>query len=268
MDLHRRRLRFSACALGLVSASIAFSRAPGHHARVPAKVVSHTQMQVVQPWSAAFEESWQVPSNALSGSLLRKDGQYVAAIEWASQADCDAWLEQPGMEQTRALTAQYVVCGMSDDAPAVTTTSAPQQKAFARELMDKAFEGGVRSRADLDALNRAPEVDPSVLFAISAGEDVDIDESDEVLISGGDPMFLSDEQWSRRVPNVPTNSAKSKIPSQAMNEHDEENDEEDVLFHGGDPTFLDDTVWASSAGKKHEDEEWDGVEDDTAHLFD
>ena len=56
------------------------------------------------------------------------------------------------------------------------------------------------------------------------------------------------------------------LPWKEAQPHSEDDpDEEDVLFHGGDPTFLDDKLWGTST---HNDEDWDGIEDDTAHLFD
>ena len=266
----RRKLRlFVACAFGFLSLCLRTRRPLVFSQTLPARVVSHTKMQVHSPWSKEFEATWQVPPEALSGSLLRHDGNYVAALEWASQADCDAWLGQPGMEQTRHSTVQYVVCGAApsaskepEDNP--SASSAPQEKAFARDLMDNAFGGGIRSRADFEAL-QAPEVDPSVLFAISAGDDVDIDESDEVLISGGDPSFLNDDKWSSSS-KVAEKKHKTQLDLVHSTEDEDEDDEEDVLFHGGDPTFLDDTLWGDQADKKVE--EWDGREDDTAHLFD
>ena len=276
MDTGRRRFRLLVCAsmLGLCSRSLVFSQP-----RLT-KVVSHTTLQVHQPWSKAFEASWQVPARALSGSLLRKGGQYIAALEWASQAECETWLGQPGMEETRHSTTQYTVCSSPSHQHELSTAeddssslpSAPEQKVRAREIVDKAFGGGIRSRADLDALNQAPEVDPSVLMAISAGEDVDIDESDEVLVSGGDPSFLNDDKWSSSLrPAEKQKASQTKGYSPVVEEDDdEEDDEEDVLFHGGDPTFLDDKLWGTNADKNVDKntEEWDGREDDTAHLLD
>ncbi|CAE7778460.1 dap1, partial [Symbiodinium necroappetens] len=203
---------------------------------------------------ARLQANWQVPPEALSGSLLRHDGNYVAALEWASQADCDAWLGQPGMEQTRQSTVQYVVCGAVPSASSElndkTSAGSAPQKAFARDLMDNALGGGIRSRADFEAL-QAPEVDPSVLFAISAGDDVDIEESDEVLISGGDPSFLNDDKWSSSS-QVAEKQQKTQLDLAHTTEAEDEDDEEDVLFHGGDPTFLDDTLWGDQADKKVE----------------
>ena len=265
----RRKLRFFvACSLGFLSLCLRTRSPLVFSQTLPARVVSHTKMQVHSPWSKEFEANWQVPPEALSGSLLRHDGNYVAALEWASQADCDAWLGQPGMEQTRQSTVQYVVCGAvpsaSSELDDKTSAGSAPQKAFARDLMDNALGGGIRSRADFEAL-QAPEVDPSVLFAISAGDDVDIEESDEVLISGGDPSFLNDDKWSSSS-QVAEKQQKTQLDLAHTTEAEDEDDEEDVLFHGGDPTFLDDTLWGDQADKKVE--EWDGREDDTAHLFD
>ncbi|OLP79570.1 hypothetical protein AK812_SmicGene40128 [Symbiodinium microadriaticum] len=251
----KRKLRFFvACSLGFLSLCLRTRSPLVFSQTLPARVVSHTKMQVHSPWSKEFEANWQVPPEALSGSLLRHDGNYVAALEWASQADCDAWLGQPGMEQTRQSTVQYVVCGAvpsaSSELDDKTSAGSAPQKAFARDLMDNALGGGIRSRADFEAL-QAPEVDPSVLFAISAGDDVDIEESDEVLISGGDPSFLNDDKWSSSS-QVAEKQQKTQLDLAHTTEAEDEDDEEDVLFHGGDPTFLDDTLWGDQADKKVE----------------
>ena len=119
---------------------------------------------------------------------------------------------------------------------------------------------------------RAPNVDPAVIFAISAGEQVDIDLEDEVLISGGDPSFL-EGNWER--PAKATSPISGSDPDAARRKLDtffakedeyEEDDEEDVLFHGGDPTFLDPTAWNSKSTEA--ELEWDGKEDDYAHFDD
>jgi len=227
--------------------------------RSRAKVVSHTKMQVSQPWCSGFETNWHVPNTALSGTLLRQGGQYVAALEWESAADCAAWLAQPGMEETRDSTTQYEVCNSLTDAPPAESRHVLPNAV--PTVVGNAISGTIRSRADLDALNHIPDVDPSVVFSISAGEEVDIDESDEVLVSGGDPSFLDEKRWSAHKP------PQSQVQTFNTDSHDDdEEDEEDVLFHGGDPTFLDDSMWDDATPP--EAEEWDGKEDDTAHLFD
>lgn len=201
----------------------------GGSERNSGRIVSHTKMTIFPPWNAKFEENWKLPEGAVSGSLLRTDaGSYLAVLEWDSDLACKRWiaLEELLRENT------VIFRSVSSENPATDK----RQFSAGRPV-------GTRSSTRLS--DEPPDVDPAILFAISAGEDVDIDLEDEVIISGGDPSFLDDEKW----------------PSNPMDEEDEsESDlEDDIALSGGDPSFLDDQSWGKDLGDEESDSD---LEDD------
>lgn len=159
-----------------------------------AKIVTHTQMTVLQPWSTKLEETWELPEGAVAGSLLRDEkGVYLAVLEWRSELARDAWLAgQPGLPQDlEKHTMKYY-----ERAACKRSVGSEGSDADASEFQQKLQQ--MQQAALARSSDRPPEVDPAVLFAISAGEDVDIDLEDEVLISGGDPSFLDDQRLSSK----------------------------------------------------------------------
>jgi len=245
---------------------------------VPASVVSHTPLSVPPPWDGDFEAAWTLPRGAVSGELLRGPaGQYVAAVVWASPEDCDAWLHAESMEATRAATTVFKACRSEEGGDAAPAPSGAKEAVAAgggaaAGAAAAAAARLVEQRQGLGSSAR-PEVDPRTLFAIAAGEDVDIDLEDELVISGGDPSFLDDSLWE-------TGPAASKGKASSAQADDEpgEGDEptfDEVLKHGGDATFLDDSLWKAAESrsakggirpdKQPAQFEWDGMVDETAH---
>jgi len=266
-------------------------------------VISHTTLVVPHPWDEAFEAAWSAPRGAISASLLRgPKGQYVAEAEWASRADCESWMAGPIMESVRATTTVFerrreeaAVARQPASASAKETgsrggafSSAPS--ADLRSTLDR-ISAGARESATLGSSGEDPEMDeeeelmmaggdPSFLDDSlwsspesakqpvpsklgSSGEDPEMDEEDELMMAGGDPSFLDDSLWSS--PASAKESAPSKLGSSG--EDPEMDEEEEIMMAGGDPSFLDDSAWGVAPKKNVVgDAEWDGIEDDTAHL--
>lgn len=217
---------------------------------------------VPAPWDEQFEAGWEAPQSALRGSLLRGPvGQYIATLEWASLVDCEAWLnDNDAMQAARSSTTIFKDC------------NSRRQETSVRQTGLASFD------------ERSPNVDPRTLFAIAAGDAVDIAEEDEVLVSGGDPAFLDASKWptpaaGSQVSKQSSSSSLDQVydaaavratllatyPSGSSGEDPESDDMTELLVAGGDPSFLDDKLWL---GDKAQEEEWDGKEDDSAHLFD
>lgn len=195
------------------------------------RIVTHTRINIFYPWNEKFEETWEPPEGTVAGSLLRDEssGEYLAVLEWDSATGCDHWLNSD--KHLKDNTVQYTVCSGT---PKLVDTSEKESKETELEKRPRRLENPLKGlmptlRPGKGFFDQPPEVDPEVLFAISAGEDVDIDLEDEVLISGGDPSFLDDQKWQ----------------SNPMGEEDEPDLEDDITASGGDPTFLDDRTWGA-----------------------
>eukprot|EP00438_Fugacium_kawagutii_P026920 Skav231932 [mRNA] locus=scaffold2283:3318:4178:- [translate_table: standard] len=218
------------------------------------RIFTETRMNVFYPWSKRFEETWEPPEEALAGSLLRgESGEYMAMLEWDSMADCELWLNSD--QHLKDNTLKYQVCSgslfkrpekvsskeLENVEPGRSGRSVPEVPGRRLENPLKGLMPPMQSLRP--GFDRPPDVDPAVLFAISAGEDVDIDLEDEILISGGDPSFLDDQKWQSGDP---------------MSEEDGPDLEDDITASGGDPTFLDDQTWRAD----DEDESDVDLEDD------
>ena len=174
----------------------------GHQARRlqvtrRAKIVTHTEMTVFEPWSSKLEETWELPKGAVAGSLLRDEkGAYLAVLEWPSELACDTWLanQKHAAKQLAKQTVKYSECAAG--------AAGAASKASGGDSEASQFQQKLQQMQQAALASDRPEVDPKVLFAISAGEDVDIDLEDEVLISGGDPSFLDDQRLSAESVNL------------------------------------------------------------------
>ena len=203
-------------------------------------------MSIFSPWNKKFEETWEPPERAVAGSLLRdkKTGEYIAVLEWASEVDCAAWVESD--DGLNDKTMHYTLCRGGGQLHTKSQTDPKAQTEESEEAKPRRLENPLKGlmpslRPGKGFFDGPPEVDPEVLFAISAGEDVDIDLEDEVLISGGDPSFLDDSKWQ----------------SNPIGEENEPDLEDDITASGGDPTFLDDRTWGAD-----DDEPSSDLEDD------
>lgn len=205
------------------------------------RIVTHTKMNIFHPWDEKFEQIWEPPEGTVAGSLLRDgSGAYLAVLEWASATDCKEWLESD--DQLKMHTVQYKMCSMAKSESSVSKDEREDMKSTKPRRLENPLNGLMPSlRPGKGFFDGPPEVDPEVLFAISAGEDVDIDLEDEVLISGGDPSFLDDQKWQ----------------SNPVGEEDGADLEDDITMSGGDPTFLDDQTWGAD-----DDESSADLEDD------
>lgn len=210
--------------------------------------VSHTSINVPPPWDENFEASWAAPTAAIGGSLLRLTaGHYVAAVDWASLSDCQAWLHAAAARTdpaAQASTQIYERCvsdfdpsrkSVSGGAPAkgvATAAAAAPPPAAVAASVTAVSAALIPGLGNLQSSAGAPEI-PTPAFGTmgSSGEDPEMSEEDELMSTGGDPSFLDDAMWG---------DAPSTSLSAAAGE-------------------------ATGAAKGWE---WDGVVDDNAHLVD
>ena len=206
------------------------------------RIVSHTQMMIFPPWDEEFEANWEVPEGALSGYLLRSgSGTYLAVLEWDSELAYKRWMslgKRPDLLNEKTKIFHRVNPKSETEKPEKPKSAESAAEIFKRLGLSKTRSETQAEQAEKRVFDdRPPEVDPAVLFAISAGEDVNIDLEDEILISGGDPSFLDDQKWQ----------------SNPVGEEDEADLEDDITFSGGDPSFLDDQMWGSNIGDEQSD---------------
>lgn len=219
-------------------------------------VISHTPMVVPPPWGENFEAGWDVPKGAVRGSLLcGPEGQYVATVEWASLSDCSDWLVGTSDAARNATAIFEVRRSEVGEVRSSATAASVAASAAARIFKHRPELGSFAMPAD-----QRPDIDPRTLFAVAAGEEVDVDEEEELLISGGDPTFLDDSAWaaavgskSKALPSVVATGARALL-ERYLRSGSADNDQE--IDEG------------KTGGAKRSDPEWDGIVDDTAHLID
>lgn len=218
-------------------------------------VISHTPIVVPPPWDENFEAGWAVPKGAVRGSLLcGPAGQYVAAVEWASLSDCSDWLLGTSDAARNATTVFEVRRSEVGQVRGRAMVASVAASAAARIFKHRPELGSFAMPSD-----QRPDIDPRTLFAVAAGEE-DVDEEEELLISGGDPTFLDDSAWavavgsnSKATQTVVATGARALlerfVPSGSS-------DKDREIDHG------------KTGGAKRSEPEWDGIVDDTAHLID